>query len=263
MESPVRTMYAGYLGVNIFRNRQAMAEAAAAIVADEIRQLIEVRGRAAGLFASAPSQTETLAALVAAEGIDWTKVTVYHVDEYIGLDEQHPQSMRRYLHEHLLSKVPVGNFHGIKGEDPNTWGECMRYGNLIRFDQPDFTLLGIGENGHLAFNDPGVADFGDAFFVRDVDLDETCRMQQVHDGLFPAIDDVPKRAITVTIPRLTNVRRMFAVVPGARKKAAVTAAIHGPVAKQCPASILKTHANAMLFLDEESAPPEQEPPTEG
>lgn len=254
MESPVWTMYAGYMGVNVFASRQLMGEAAAAIVADEIRQVIDVRGRAAVLLDWSTSLTETFEALAGEEGIDWSRVTVYHAGEYIGVDEKHPQSMRRHLHESLLSKVPVGAFHGIRGEDPNSWGECHRYTGLIRYDQPDFTLLGIGDNGRLAFNGPTVADFGDAFHVRDVDLDEACRTEQVHDGLFPAIDDVPKRAITVTVPRLTNVRRVFAVAAGTRRKAAISAAVDAEVARACPASILTKHANAMLFLDEESAP---------
>jgi glucosamine-6-phosphate deaminase len=231
-----------------------MGAAAGGAVAAEIRRLIAARGRAVGMFAAAPSQIEALAVLVQARGIDWQRVAAFHLDEYLGFEEAHTQSFRWFLREHLLSKVGIGTFHGIRGEASDPAAECARYAGLLRVDPPDFALLGIGENGHLAFNDPPVADFEDPLAVKVVLLDEPCRRQQVHDGAFAALNEVPKRAITVTIPAIAGVPKLFVAVPGARKRKAVEAALQGPIATACPASILRRHPDAHLFLDRESAP---------
>jgi glucosamine-6-phosphate deaminase len=231
-----------------------MGAAAGGAVAVEIRRLIAERGRAVGIFAAAPSQIEALGALVRAERIDWQRVTAFHLDEYLGFEEAHPQSFRWFLREHLLASVAVGTFHGIRGEASDPAAECARYADLLRADPPDFALIGIGENGHLAFNDPPVADFDDPLVVKVVELDDACRRQQVHDGAFASLDLVPKRAITVTIPAIVGVPTIFAAVPGARKRRAVEAALRGPITTACPASILRQHPKARLFLDEESAP---------
>ena len=230
-----------------------MGAAAAGEVAAEIRRLTAERGRAVGLFASAPSQRDTWDALLREAGVDWSRVTAFHLDEYLGFDETHPQSLRRFLLLHFLSRAPLGAFHGLRGEAPDPAAECQRYARMLAGDPPDFALIGIGENGHLAFNDPHVADFDDPVAVKVVELDEECRRQQVHDGAFGALDAVPKRALTLTLPWIMSARRIFTVVPGSRKRAAVEAALHGPVAARCPASILRTHAQARLFLDVASA----------
>jgi glucosamine-6-phosphate deaminase len=231
-----------------------MGAAAAGEVAAEIRRLIAERGRAVGLFASAPSQRDTWDALLREAGVDWSRVTAFHLDEYLGFDERHPQSLRRFLLVHFLSRVPIGAFHGLRGEAPDPAAECQRYARLLDGDLPDFALIGIGENGHLAFNDPHAADFDDPSAVKVVELDEECRRQQVHDGAFATLDETPTRALTLTLPRIMSAGRIFTVVPGSRKQAAVEAALHGPVAAACPASILRTHAQACLFLDAASAP---------
>jgi len=230
-----------------------MGAAAAAEVAAQIHRLIAERGRAVGLFASAPSQRDAWDALLCEAGVEWSRLTAFHLDEYLGFDETHPQSLRRFLRLHFLSRVPIGAFHGLRGETPDPAAECERYARLLTEDPPDFALIGIGENGHLAFNDPHVANFDDPSAVKVVELDEKCRQQQVHDGAFVTLDEVPERALTLTLPRIMSAGRMFAVVPGSRKRAAVAAALHGPVCAACPASILRTHARACLFLDAESA----------
>lgn len=240
--------------VHIFPTRAEMAQAAAERLAHEIRRLLAARRCAAGLFASAPSQTDTLAALVRQTGIDWSRVTVFHLDEYLGFPEDHPQSFRRYLREHLVDLVHPAVFHGLRGEAPDPAVECRRYANLLEEHPPSFALIGIGENGHLAFNDPPVADFNDPVAVKVVELDERCRRQQVHDGLFPSLEQTPPRALTLTLPAILRVPRIFAVVPGLRKRDAVRAAVHGPISTECPASILQTHAGAEIFLDQDSAP---------
>lgn len=240
--------------VQVCGTRLQLGAAAAAAVAAEIRRLIAERGRAVGIFAAAPSQIEALAALVQALGIEWQRVTAFHLDEYLGFDETRTQSFRWFLREHLLARVAIGTFHGIRGEASDPAAECARYAALLRADPPDFALLGIGENGHLAFNDPPVADFDDPLLVKVVTLEDACRRQQVHDGAFAALNDVPERAITVTIPAIVGIPKLFLAVPGARKRNAVQAALQGPLTPACPASILRNHPDAHLFLDQASAP---------
>ncbi len=247
-------MRAGLLEVRTFADAREMGAAAAGEVAAEIRRLIDTRGWATGLFASAASQRSTWSALLRAMDIDWRQLTAFHLDEYAGFDANHPQSFRRYLREHLISRIPMGRFHGLRGEAPDAGQECARYASLLRAEPPDFALLGIGENGHLAFNDPPVADFQDASDVKLVELDERCRRQQVNDGAFAAIDEVPRGALTLTIPAILRVPKLFIVVPGERKREAVTAALEGPITTACPASILRTHPDAHLYLDAASAP---------
>lgn len=241
--------------VHIYPNREELGRAAAQQVAACLRRLIHNRGRAVAVFASAPSQIETLRELVLQPGLDWSRVTAFHLDEYVGLGEDHPQSFRTFLRRYLTRRVPLGAFHGLRGEASDPESECARYASLLRADPPDFALLGIGENGHLAFNDPPVADFHDPRDVKLVALDEVCRRQQVHDGLFARIEDVPGHALTLTLPAILRIPRIFAVVPGVRKRDAVAAALLGPLSTACPASILRTHPDADLFLDRESAPP--------
>jgi len=243
------------MDVHVFQSREEAGRAAAERLAEEIRRLSRKRKRAAGLFASAPSQAEALASLTRQPGIDWSRLTVFHLDEYLGFDEKHPQSFRRFLREHLVDRVGVGCFHGICGEAAAAGDECARYAELLRKNPPDFALIGIGENGHLAFNDPPVADFRDPLRVKVVELDARCRRQQVNDGLFGSLEDVPTRAITLTIPEIFRVPAIFVVVPGSRKREAVEATLFGEISEACPASILRAHERVELFLDVDSAPP--------
>jgi len=241
------------LNVYVYETRAQMGAAAAAMVADELRRLIRERKRAIGLFASAPSQNEFLAALVAAPDIEWTSVVAFHLDEYLGMGEDAPASFRRYLIERLVTRAPLAEFHGLRGEAANPAAVAKNYANLLEFKPPDFAALGIGENGHLAFIDPPVCDFNDPEAVKIVELDETCRRQQVNDGCFATLAEVPRHALTITIPTIMKRERLFVCVPGARKQEAVSRTLKGPITTACPASILRLHKDAHLFLDRVAA----------
>ena len=249
----VETFRAGELNVYIYESRRKMGEAAAAAVAAEIRSLTEARGRAAGIFASAPSQNEFLAALTEAPDVDWMHLAGFHLDEYLGMDDRAPQSFRRFLIERLVSKVPIGEFHGLRGEAEDGDVECLRYARLLEAHRPDFAVLGIGENGHLAFIDPPFCDFDDPAAVKIVELDEACRAQQVNDGAFATLDEVPRRALSLTSPTVMARPKLFAIVPGPAKRQAIKDAVEGPIATSCPASILRRHADAHLFIDRDSS----------
>jgi glucosamine-6-phosphate deaminase len=249
----IANFQADCLNVHIYKSRQEAGAAAAVAVAAEIRRLIAARGRAIGIFASAPSQNEFLDELVKAEAIEWTRVVGFHLDEYLGMAEDAPQSFRKYLLDRLVMRVPMAEFHGLRGEAANPEAVCANYAALLKSRPPDFAVLGIGENGHLAFIDPPYCDFNDPAAVRIVELDEVCRRQQVHDGAFAKLEQVPSQALSLTIPTVMACERLFAIVPGARKQNAVHDAVKGPIAESCPASILRTHPNAHLFLDRDAA----------
>jgi len=249
----VDSFRADQLNVYIYESRPKMGAAAAAVVAGEIRGLLDARGRAVGIFASAPSQNEFLAALVEAPGIDWSRVVGFHLDEYLGMDDRAPQSFRRFLIDRLVTKVAMNKFHGLQGDAEDGTAESKRYGELLAANPADFAVLGIGENGHLAFIDPPFCDFEDPQKVKVVELDEVCRTQQVNDGAFATIDDVPHHALSLTIPSIMARPRLFAIVPGPAKRQAIRATIEGPVATTCPASILRRHPDAHLFIDRDSA----------
>lgn len=241
------------LKVSVHPDRAFMGQAAGLAAAHVLRDAIARRGTARLIVASAPSQDETLAVLTRAEGVDWEKIAVFHMDEYIGLPDWHPATFRAYQKTNLLAKVRPACFHGIRGEAPDAEAECARYAALLAEAPIDLVCMGIGENGHIAFNDPPVADFQDPLAVKVVELDEACRRQQVNDGCFPDLDSVPRRAISLTCPTLMSARHLVCSVPGARKAEAVRATLTGPVATACPASILRTHASATLYLDNDSA----------
>ncbi len=243
----------GRLAVEVHPDRPAMGAAAARLVAARIREQATRDGRAAVIFASAPSQNEFLAALREDRTVPWAEVVAFHLDEYVGVGPRHAASFRRFLTDRLFDHVRVRAFHGIDGEAADHAAECARYAALLQRERPRLAILGIGENGHLAFIDPPVCDFGDKLDVRVVELDEPCRRQQVHDGGFARLEDVPRTAFSLTIPFLLGVPRAVAIVPGPAKRSAVEAALEGPVTAACPASILRRHPDATLFLDEESA----------
>src|SRR5215213_2782777 len=249
----VERFQAGRLNVYVYESRPKMGAAAAATVAAEIRRLQAERGRAVGIFASAPSQNEFLAALAGTHGIDWPNVKGFHLDEYLGMDEGAPQSFRRFLLDRLVNKVDFGEFHGLRGEAVDAAAECRRYAALLSEDPPDFAVLGIGENGHLAFIDPPFCDFDDPEPVKVAELDEVCRVQQVHDGAFAALEEVPTDALSLTIPTIMSRPKLFAIVPGPAKAQAIKGVIEGPIETACPASILRNHPDAHLFIDRDSA----------
>jgi glucosamine-6-phosphate deaminase len=217
------------------------------------------------MFAAAPSQAELLAGLRAAADIDWPRAEAFHMDEYVGLPADAPQRFGSFLRQHLFGRVPLGSAHymlsgrsaaagdGPSCDDAELKPDMARYGALLARAPMDIICLGIGENGHLAFNDPPVARFDDPVAVKVVELDPVCRQQQVNDGCFPSFEAVPRRAVTVTIPALMAGRRLICVVPGRRKAAAVRAMLAGPIATSCPASILRRHPACTLYLDEEAA----------
>ncbi len=253
---PIKEFQAGSLRVLVYENRAQMGRAAAGHVGRAVVDRQTSGGKANVVFAAAPSQDEFLAGLVAHEAIDWSRVTAYHMDEYLGLDADHPASFRRYLHEHLfrMADLKADRLRLIPGEQTDRPARvCLEYEDLLLANPTDIVCAGIGENGHLAFNDPPVADFLDPLRVKVVRLDRACREQQVHDGCFPDLEDVPTHAYTLTVPALMAAPVVSVVVPGARKAEAVLTALGGPISEACPASILRRHEGTTLFLDRESA----------
>lgn len=240
------------LELSISPDRAAMGRLAGAAAAEAISKTIDREGNARVILASAPSQSEMLDALLAA-GVDWSRVTIFHMDEYVGLPASHPASFRAYQQAHVLSRIAPAAFHGIAGENPSSGEECARYAALLSEAPIHVVCLGIGENGHLAFNDPPVADFADPELVKVVELDLACRQQQVNDGCFATLDDVPKTAITLTIPALMSGEVLVCTVPGPRKADAIQKTLEGPIATSCPASILRNHPCVRLFIDEAAA----------
>jgi glucosamine-6-phosphate deaminase len=250
---PPHPFFVDRLRVEIHANRAELGRAAARAAATCLNEAIARCGEARAIFGCAPSQDEFIAALAdPARGIDWGRVTVFHMDDYVGLAGTHAQSFRSYLQRHLLSRVAVGRFHPIAAEDLDSAAVCRRYEALLREKPIDLIAAGFGENGHIAFNDPP-ADFDDPAWVKVVEMDEKCRWQQVNDGCFPTLEAVPHRAITITVPVFRHARRVTAQVPGERKARAVAAALQDPISPGCPASILRTHPNATLFLEPASA----------
>ena len=245
------------LEARVFPTRDAMGAAAASLAAGIIAAACAQRGEARVIFACAPSQNEFLAALTSPAhraSIDWTKVTAFHMDEYVGFTGSREESFRHYLRTHLIQQLPTPpQFHEIRGEAPVLDEECARYTALLTERPIDLVCLGIGENGHLAFNDPPVADFQDPETIKIVPLDESCRQQQVNDGCFPNLEAVPTHALTLTIPTLFSARYVSGCVPGPRKAEAVRASLLDPISTNCPASILRTHPRAVLHLDADSA----------
>ena len=253
MSNEIKKFKCDQLQVEIYPSRAELGRAAARFAAEYLRRRSRDSGSARVVFACAPSQDDFLAALVHEEGVPWEKIIAFHMDEYVGLAAQHPASFRRYLKEQLLDHVTVKMFHPLQGECADVQAECQRYDQLLAEAPIDLICLGVGENGHIAFNDPPVADFEDAVRVKIVELDQACRQQQVNDGCFPDLDSVPRRALTLTISVFRQARSLSVVVPGPRKASAVRDALTNPISTACPASILRTHPDATLFLDADSA----------
>ncbi|MBA4496256.1 glucosamine-6-phosphate deaminase [Paenactinomyces guangxiensis] len=248
---PVQTKTFDRLQVQVYENRKQMGEAAGYGVAEKMKELLSHKKRIRMVFAAAPSQNEFLHTLTRAEGIDWSRVTAFHMDEYIGLPEDSPQTFGKFLRDRLFDLVQPGKVHLIDS-NRSIEVECKRYGDLIKKEPIDIICLGIGENGHLAFNDPPVADFSDPKIMKPVKLDETCRQQQVNDGCFPNLKAVPAYALTLTIPVLMSATYLYCIVPGETKRNALQKALGGPITPECPASILRRHANCILYADQDS-----------
>jgi glucosamine-6-phosphate deaminase len=243
----------GSLRVQVHRDTDRLARAAADESAGVLRAAVAERGVAHAMFATGNSQVAFVETLVRhTPDVPWDHVVVFHMDEYVGLGPDHPAGFRRWIRERIVEPARPCAAHYLDGTaQPDA--ECDRYAELLRRHPLDLCCLGIGENGHLAFNDPPVADFADPLDVKVAQLDPACRLQQVHEGHFPELDAVPDRAMTVTIPALLRARRVLAVVPEARKAEPVAEALTGPVSVKCPASVLRTRDNVTLHLDRDSA----------
>ena len=240
------------LPVYVFDTREEMGKAAAADAAKRINAVIEKNGVANVIFAAAPSQNDLLENLLK-EDIDWSKVRGFHQDEYVGIDASEPAGFGNFLRRAIYDRVQFKELHYLLCAADEAEKKCEEYAELLTKYPADLIFLGIGENGHLAFNDPAVADFEDPKMVKIVELDDVCRQQQVNDGCFATLDDVPKFAMTLTMSYLMSVSEAICVVPTDRKANAVYGALEGPVTTECPASILRKHANAALYLDKNSA----------
>lgn len=249
----VKTEQVDKLNVKVYQTREEMGRAAAEEAAAAIRAAIAAKGEINMIFAAAPSQNEFLAHLIADKSIDFTKINAFHMDEYIGLPADAPQGFGNFLRERLFDRVPFKTVNTIDSTAADPEAEYRRYAALLQAHPCDIVCMGIGENGHIAFNDPHVADFGDKAAVKVVALDETCRQQQVNDGCFARLDDVPTHALTLTIPTLTAPEAVFCIVPAKTKANAVYATLRGGITEACPASILRRHANATLYCDADSA----------
>jgi len=248
------------LRVRVYADRAAMGAAAGTAVAAALRARLARQPSVRMIFAAAPSQAEMLATLSQATGIDWTRVIAFHMDEYLDLAADAPQRFGRFLREQLFARVTPGEIHylaarPIAGDDDQVAeAECDRYAALVRSAPIDIVCLGIGENGHLAFNDPPVANFADPATVKPVELDDACRRQQVNDGCFATVEAVPRRALTLTIPALMAGAQLFCVVPGPPKRTAIHQTLTGPIATGCPASILRQHPDSTLYTDLDGFP---------
>lgn len=237
--------------IKIFETRPALAASAAAHAASTIRQAIARNGRARIVAATGASQFQFLDDLTATSGIDWPHVELFHLDEYVGLPITHPASFRKYLLERLVRKVPLGAWHLLDGER-DVREVCRAAGEALNAGPVDVAFVGIGENGHLAFNDPP-ADFETETPYVVVTLDEACRRQQVGEGWFASVADVPASAISMSIRQILKAQEIICVVPDARKAAPVKAALEGPVTPAVPASALRNHPTVTIYLDRDSA----------
>jgi len=239
--------------VEVYANKAEMGAAAATFAVALLRERIAQGRRPRIIVGTGPSQSEMIEALVTLPGVDWRRVEIFHMDEYVGLSAAHPASFRRWLKEHVADRVPANRVHYLAGDAPDADAECRSYAELLAAAPIDITFLGFGENGHIAFNDPHVADFHDPSPVKRVEMDRRCRLQQVGEGHFAKLEDVPREALTVTCPVLLSARDVVASVPDERKAEAVRNAIEGPLTTACPASAVFVHPRARVFLDAHSA----------
>ncbi|GAB3035220.1 glucosamine-6-phosphate deaminase [Spirosoma pulveris] len=249
MSQLIKTALVDALRVNVYPTRQEMGASAGQAVVEKINALLTGKPTIRIIFAAAPSQNELLAYLAESTDIDWSRIDVFHMDEYVGLSENAPQRFGMFLREHLFDRVKPRTVNLIDSRADNA---AQTYTKRLTEAPIDIICLGIGENGHIAFNDPPVADFADSAVIKRVQLDDICRQQQVNDGCFPTLDDVPHEALTLTVPTLMAGESLFCVVPGPTKRDAVYQMLTGPIATACPASILRTHPNCTLYVDEAS-----------
>lgn len=249
----VRTFLKENLEVKIFKTREEMGKDAAKDVSKTIQRLQNEKDEINMIFAAAPSQSDFMKELISDEQIEWNKINAFHMDEYIGLEKEASQGFGNFLKKRIFGKVPFKSVHYINGLAEDPLAECKRYAALLETNPVDIVCLGIGENGHIAFNDPPVADFNDPEMVKVVELETACRQQQVNENLFDKLNLVPTHAVTITIPALLKADHMFCMVPAKNKAEAVYRTLNDEISEKCPATILRTKKGAILYLDEESA----------
>ncbi len=242
----------GHTAVHIYPSRQALGEAAALAAAAMIQEAIGQRGYARIMIATGNSQLDVSEALVR-QNIDWQAVDVFHMDEYVGIPAAHPSSFRRWIKTRIVDQVHPRSIHYLQGDAQDLSSEIERYAKLLESEPVDLAFVGFGENGHIAFNDPPTADFEDPDTVKRVQLDEACRMQQAGEGHFPHLDSVPREALTVTCSALLRIAHWVSCVPEGRKASAVQCALKGPISNSCPASAVRLHPDATVYLDLESS----------
>lgn len=252
MSREIKTFRIDSLYVRIFSESLEIAIEAAGFVATNLRQVIEEKGTANLILATGASQLAFVENLQK-QDVDWGKITVFHLDEYKDMPDTHPASFRKYLKERILEMVSPKKVYYLNGDSPDVEAEVLRYENLLKEHPVDIACIGIGENGHIAFNDPPVADFNDPRLVKVVELDEACRKQQLGEGWFPTLADVPTHALSLTIPAIMSCKVISCLVPDLRKAEAVYNALNGEISTACPASILRKHPNTVLFLDSYSS----------
>ena len=252
--TPVLQMNANKLKVQIYETRQELGADAANDAANKIKELLSSTHRSINIiFAAAPSQNEFLYSLSNQQGIDWSRVNAFHMDEYIGLEKNSKQTFAYFLKENIFDKVQFNSVHYINGNAVDMEMECRRYAALLEEFPVDIVCMGIGENTHIAFNDPHIADFNDPEMVKVVALDEVSRQQQVNDQCFDTLEEVPTLAITLTVPALIKADSIFCMVPGKNKATAAYHTLNSKVDEAYPSTVLQKHSNATLYLDKESA----------
>jgi glucosamine-6-phosphate deaminase len=250
--TPVKTFKAGQLSVRAYASPADLSADVASVTQVYLKKVLKAKGKAAAILATGNSQIKFLEQLIRLGGVDWSKITLFHMDEYLGISGDHKASFRRYMRERVANLVKPRAFHYLEGDALLPMDECARYTKLLKAQPIDLCCLGVGENGHLAFNDPPVANFKDKHSVTIAKLDDRCRLQQVGEGHFPNMDYVPQYALTLTIPMLCSAKKLLCIAPEKRKAQAVRAALQGPISTDCPASILRRQAHATMFVDTDS-----------
>ena len=249
----IKSLKKDNLSVKIYSTRKELGREAAREAGKKIKELQKQQQILNIIFAAAPSQNEFLENLINQDGIEWERINAYHMDEYIGLPPTAPQAFGNFLKERIFELKPFLSVNYLNGQCESNEAECTRYGQLLAANPVDIVCMGIGENGHIAFNDPPVADFEDKVQVKVVELDGLCRQQQVNDGCFTSIEDVPTHALTLTIPALLKAKYLFCMVPGSTKAQAVVNTIEQEITERYPSTILRNHHSAILYIDKQSA----------
>jgi len=253
MTDAIRRFTVGMLKIVVYPDSNSAGEAAARAVVEAMRALTPSNGDLAIVFAAAASQLPMLRSLVSTSGLQWGRVLGFHLDEYVGIGPEHPASFRHFLRENLTQHVMMKEFYEMDGTSSFPDQVCVDYAEKLQAANPSIGLLGIGENGHLAFNDPPEADFSDPLIVKTVHLDDVCKQQQVAEGWFATLDEVPKLAMTLTVPAVMRMPKLIASVPGIRKANIMRTTLQAPISTACPATILRTHRDATVYLDKDSA----------